>query len=75
MKIFLPVGDRWRLKHVAVKTVFVFIIKGFVDCFIVGTECRKTQLYVLCYSYKTAVFTRRYQRPVLCLSLVVTYAL
>jgi hypothetical protein len=37
MKIFLPMGDRCRLKHVAVKTVFVFIINGSVDCFIVDT--------------------------------------
>jgi len=37
MKIFLPIGDRWRLKHVAVKTVFVFIMNGCVDCFVVAT--------------------------------------
>jgi hypothetical protein len=43
------------LKHVAVKTVFVFIMNGCVDCFIVGTECTKTQLYVPYYSYVTAV--------------------
>jgi hypothetical protein len=55
MKIFLPIGERWRLKHVAVRTVFVYIMNGYVDCFIVGTECTKTQHYVLCYSYVTAV--------------------
>jgi len=43
------------LKHVAVRTVCVFIMKGCVDCFVVGTECRKTQLDVLCHSYVTAV--------------------
>jgi hypothetical protein len=49
MKIFLPISDRWRLKHVAVKTVFVFNVKVCVDCFIVCTECRKTQFDVLCW--------------------------
>jgi len=43
------------LKYVAVKTAFVFIMKDCVDCFVVGTECTKTQLDVLCYSYVTVV--------------------
>jgi hypothetical protein len=37
MKIFLPIGGRWRSKHVAVRTVFVYIMNGYVDCFIVAT--------------------------------------
>jgi hypothetical protein len=55
MKIFLPIGDRCRLKHVAVRTLFVYIMNGYVDCFIVDTSCNETQLYVLYYSYVTAV--------------------
>jgi len=37
MKIFLHIGERWRLKHVAVKTVYVFIINRSVYCFIIAT--------------------------------------
>jgi len=36
MNSFLSLGEYLWLKHVAVRTQFVFIINGCIDCFILG---------------------------------------
>jgi len=48
----LPIGDRWRLKHVAVKTVFVYIMNGWLTVLFLVLNVRKHNFWPLLKLYK-----------------------